>query len=111
MWSPSPFRRSPCALHRSLGAKSDAVPDPAAKQVQGVFVLEKEKGKLRASFVPVTTGITGTTDIEVTSGVKPGDEIVTGTFHVLRDLKHNAMVKRDTTPIAPPKDGDSSSGS
>ena len=75
------------------------------KQVQGVFVVENEKGKLRARFVPVTTGITGTTDIEVTSGVKPGDEIVTGTFHVLRDLKDNALVKRDTSPIAP-KDTD-----
>jgi HlyD family secretion protein len=88
-----------------------AKPAPAAdgqKQVQGVFVLENEKGKLRAHFVPVTTGITGTTDIEVTSGVKPGDEIITGTFHVLRDLKDNALVKRDTTPIAPPKDSDSS---
>jgi HlyD family secretion protein len=90
------------------GAKADAVPDPTQKQVQGVFVLTDEKGKLRAHFVPVTTGITGTTDIEVTSGVKPGDEIVIGTFHVLRDLKSNALVKRDTTPIAPPKDTESS---
>ena len=90
------------------GAKADAVPDPTQKQVQGVFVLTDEKGKLRAHFVPVTTGITGTTDIEVTSGVKPGDEIVIGTFHVLRDLKSNALVKRDTTPIAPPKDSESS---
>ncbi len=76
--------------------------------MQGVFVVSDEKGKLRARFVPVTTGITGTTNIEVTNGLKPGDEIVTGTFHVLRDLKDNALVKRDTTPIAPPKDTDSS---
>jgi HlyD family secretion protein len=91
----------------SKGAKPAPVAD-GQKQVQGVFVVENEKGKLRAHFVPVTTGITGTTDIEITSGVKPGDEIVTGTFHVLRDLKDNALVKRDTTPIAPPKDSDSS---
>jgi HlyD family secretion protein len=78
------------------------------KQVQGVFVVRDEKGKLRAHFVPVTTGITGTTDIEVTGGLQPGDEIVTGTFRVLRDLKDNALVKRDTTPVAPPKDSDSS---
>ena len=84
-----------------------AQPADGQKQVQGVFVVENEKGKLRARFVPVTTGITGTTDIEVTSGVKPGDEIVTGTFHVLRDLKDNALVKRDTSPIAP-KDTDAS---
>ncbi len=79
------------------------------QQVQGVFVVRNENGKLRVHFVPVTTGITGTTDIEVTNGLQPGDEIVTGTFQVLRDLKNNSMVKRDTTPPAPPKDSDSSS--
>jgi HlyD family secretion protein len=90
------------------GAKNDSVSDPGQKSVQGVFVLTNDKGKMRAHFVPVTTGITGTTDIEVTNGVKPGDEIVVGSFHVLRDLKDNALVKRDTTPLAPPKDTDSS---
>ena len=78
------------------------------QQVQGVFIVRNEKGKLRAHFVPVTTGITGTTNIEVTSGIQPGDEIVTGTFHVLRDLKDNSLVKRDETPVTPPKDTDSS---
>jgi HlyD family secretion protein len=73
------------------------------KQVQGVFVIRNDKGKLRVHFVPVTTGITGITDIEVTDGLQPGDEIVTGTFQVLRDLKDDSLVKRDTTPIAPPK--------
>jgi HlyD family secretion protein len=72
------------------------------KQVQGVFVVRNDKGKLRVHFVPVNTGITGTTDIEVTGGLQPGDEIVTGTFQVLRDLKDNSLVKRDTTPVAPP---------
>jgi len=34
-----------------------------------------KRGKLRAKFVPVTTGITGATDIEVLSGLNegPGD--------------------------------------
>ena len=90
------------------GAKPGTPPDPSQKPVQGVFVVSNEKGKLRARFVPVTTGITGTTDIEVMSGVKSGDEIVTGTFHVLRDLKDNALVKRDTAPLAPAKDSESS---
>ena len=64
--------------------------------------------KLRAVFVPVTTGITGTTDIEVTSGLKAGDEIVTGTYRVLRGLKDGTPVKIDTTPVVV-KDTDSSS--
>jgi HlyD family secretion protein len=65
--------------------------------IQGVFVVDKDKnGKLRAKFVPVTTGITGATDIEVTSGLAEGQEIVTGPFKTLRALKNNALVKRDT---------------
>ena len=65
--------------------------------VQGVYVVNKDKsGKLRAKFVPVTTGITGATDIEVLSGLTEGDEIVIGPYKTLRGLKNNALVKRDT---------------
>ncbi len=100
--------RNPQAANGKAAAVPNANGDGGQKQVQGVFVVDNDKGKLRAHFVPVTTGITGTTDIEVTSGLKPGEEIVTGTFHVLRDLKDNALVKRDTTPAGPPKDTESS---
>jgi HlyD family secretion protein len=79
-------------------------PAPAAKlnPVQGVFVAEKDAhGRLRAKFVPVTTGITGTTDIEVLSGLGPGQEVVTGPYKTLRDLKGGALLKRDTEkPVA-----------
>jgi HlyD family secretion protein len=69
-----------------------------------------KSGKMRAHFVPVTTGITGATDIEVTSGLKDGDEIVIGTYRVLRTLKDNALVKKDTTPVTVNKDdGDAAS--
>jgi HlyD family secretion protein len=72
---------------------------PAAKStpIQGVYVVEKDaRHRLRAKFVPVTTGITGATDIEVLSGLTDGQEIVTGPFKTLRTLKSNALVKRDT---------------
>ena len=70
---------------------------------QGVFVLSKdEHGKLRVHFVPVTTGITGATDIEVLSGLKAGDEIVTGPYKTLRELKDKALVKRDTSTLPAP---------
>jgi len=65
--------------------------------VQGVYVVDKDaRGKLRARFVPVTTGITGATDIEVLSGLTEGREIVIGPYKTLRVLKSNALVKRDT---------------
>ena len=68
--------------------------------VQGVYLLSNSSGKLRANFVPVTTGITGATDIEVLSGLKQGDEIVTGRYQILRTLKSGTAVKRDnSTPV------------
>jgi HlyD family secretion protein len=45
--------------------------------------------------VPLETGITGTTDIEVLKGLKEGDEIVTGSYKVLRTLRPGASVKVD----------------
>jgi HlyD family secretion protein len=66
--------------------------------VQGVYVVEKDAhGKQRAKFVPVTTGITGATDIEVLSGLHEGDEVVTGPYKTLRVLKNGALLKRDTS--------------
>jgi HlyD family secretion protein len=61
--------------------------------IQGVFVIRGNK----AEFVPVQTGITGITDIEVTSGVKEGDQIVTGSYKVLRTLKPGTSVKVDNS--------------
>jgi HlyD family secretion protein len=74
---------------------------------QGVFILNSKSGKLRANFVSVTTGITGTTDIEALTGLKEGDEIVIGPYKTLRTLKNSALVKRDTVKLPPPGAGPS----
>ena len=69
--------------------------------VQGVYVVDKDShGKQRAKFVPVTTGITGATDIEVLSGLQDGQEIVIGPYKTLRSLKNGALLKRDKAPVA-----------
>jgi len=75
-----------------------STPPPGAKPpapVQGVYVLKTINGKLRSVFVPVTTGITGATDIEILSGVNEGQEIVIGPYKTLRALKSGALLKRD----------------
>ena len=69
------------------------------EEFQGVFVIANNK----AEFRKVQTGITGTTDIEVTTGLNPGDEIVTGSYQVIRSLKNAAEVKVDNKPPAAPK--------
>jgi HlyD family secretion protein len=80
---------------------SAATQTPSAPETaeQGVFVVRDEhhNGKLRVTFVPVKTGVTGATDIEVTSGVKEGDQSVTGPYKTLRTLENNSLVKLDTT--------------
>jgi len=65
------------------------------KEEQGVFILRDGK----AIFVPVTTGITGQTEIEVLSGLKEGDEIVTGSYKTLRSLKTDTKVKVDNKDV------------
>lgn len=64
---------------------------------QGVYMLVNSGGTLRARFTPVSTGITGTTTIEVINGIKSGDELVTGRYKILRTLKSGTAVKRDTS--------------
>ncbi len=78
------------------GSVQAAAPMETAKQkeeVQGVFVIRNKK----AEFVAVETGISGTTDIEVTKGVKDGDELITGSYKVLRTLKPGTSVKIDNS--------------
>ena len=59
------------------------------EEKEGVFVVNAGKARFRA----VKTGIIGDTDIEITDGVKSGDEIITGSYKALRTLKEDAKVK------------------
>jgi HlyD family secretion protein len=70
----------------------DPVVEKARKEeIQGVFVVSGEK----AEFRKVETGITGTTDIEVISGLNEGDQIITGSYKVIRTLRNEAKIKVD----------------
>lgn len=78
----------------TVKAASNTDPAEAKKrkeELQGVFVIKGEA----AEFREVKTGITGTTDIEVLSGIKEGDEIITGSYKVIRTLRNQARVKID----------------
>ena len=90
----------PGSVHAAAPAGKETASKSKKKEddVQGVFVIRTKK----AIFVPVTTGITGTTDIEVLDGVKEGDEVITGSYKVLRTLRPGSSVKIDNT--APKKE-------
>ena len=59
------------------------------REKEGVFLVENGK----AVFRPVKTGIMGGMDIEVLEGLKGAEEIVTGSYQTLRDLKNDDLVK------------------
>jgi HlyD family secretion protein len=59
------------------------------REKEGVFLVENGK----AVFRPVKTGIIGEMDIEIKEGLKGNEEIVTGTYQTLRDLKNDDAVK------------------
>jgi HlyD family secretion protein len=97
------------AAKNEKGSVQAAAPQPEAsktekskEEIQGVFIIRNRK----AEFAPVETGVAGTTDIEVMKGLQPGDEVVTGSYKVLRTLKPGASVKVDNT--APKKEEESS---
>jgi HlyD family secretion protein len=63
--------------------------------VQGVFVIKNKK----AEFRPVDTGLTGTTEIQIKSGLQPGDEIITGSYKVLKTIRNGTGVKVDNSLV------------
>uniref|UniRef100_E6QKA3 Secretion protein HlyD n=1 Tax=mine drainage metagenome TaxID=410659 RepID=E6QKA3_9ZZZZ len=96
------LNRAPSALDAYGKPIPPATGAKPAAPVQGVFAVKTFNGKLRAVFTPVTTGITGATDMEVASGLNEGQEIVTGPFTTLRVLKNGALLKRDNAKPAVP---------
>jgi HlyD family secretion protein len=82
-------------------AKLDPVAEKAKKEeLQGVFVVSGTK----AVFKKVETGVTGATDIEVLAGLNEGDQIVTGTYQVIRTILNETQVKVDNKiPETAPK--------
>lgn len=80
---------------KAAKATAPAGPKKQKEEIQGVFVIRNKK----AEFVPVETGLTGTTDIEVKTGLREGDEIITGSYKVLRTLRNGAGVKVDNSVI------------
>lgn len=65
------------------------------EELQGVFLIRNGQ----AIFTQVKTGIMGTMNVQVLSGVQPADEIITGSYQVLRTLKNHAKIKVNNKSI------------
>ena len=69
--------------------KEGGKPGTPAKEEEGVYLHQNGKVK----FVPVVTGLAGESNIEVVKGLSDGQQIVTGPFRALREIKDGSKVR------------------
>ena len=74
---------------REKEAEGEAKP----KEEEGVYILKSDGKKKTAAFAAVTAGMTGETQVEIQSGLAEGDEIITGPFKSLREIKDGDRVR------------------
>lgn len=81
------------AHDRALAVPIQAVverrPEGKDEEVNVVFLVENGKAVQRA----VETGLSDETHVELTSGVKAGQQVITGPYRVLRDLENGDAVQ------------------
>jgi HlyD family secretion protein len=70
-----------------------AAQEISREEVTGVFVVKNGI----AEFTPVETGITGSTDIEITKGLEGGVQIMVGPYQTIRNLRPGAKVNIDNS--------------
>ena len=77
---------------REIKLKPGEVRQPgAAREEEGVFISEGGKAK----FLAVKTGLMGDLSVEVSSGLKGGETLITGPNRILRDLKGGEKVRAE----------------
>jgi len=65
------------------------------QETQTCFVVEKGTAKLTA----ITTGLSSESDIEITSGLTAGQQVITGPYKVLSKLKDGDRVKPESFAV------------
>jgi HlyD family secretion protein len=71
------------------------------KELEGVFLVEKG----RAKFVPIKSDIADQQNIEIVSGLKEKDQIITGSYKILRTLKDGDKIKIEKKVSIEKKEG------
>jgi len=75
-----------------IASASELKPGQTRKETEGVFVVRNGQ----AEFVPITLGISGDKYFEVLTGLKPGDDVITGPYNSVRGLADQDAVKVET---------------
>jgi len=69
-------------------------PGQTRKETEGVFVVRDGKSE----FLPIKMGIAGDKYFEVLSGLKAGDQVITGPYNSVRGMTDGDLVKVDNNP-------------
>jgi HlyD family secretion protein len=88
-----PKRRRGGSSVEPVASAAELKPGQSRKEVEGVFVMRDN----RAEFVPIKMGIAGDKYFEVLSGLKPGDQVITGPYNSVRGMADGDLVKVDNS--------------
>jgi HlyD family secretion protein len=75
----------------------ELLPGQTRKETEGVFIVREG----RAVYVPIKIGIAGDRYFEVLSGIKPGDQVITGPYSNVRGMADGDPVRVQQTPNTP----------
>jgi HlyD family secretion protein len=75
----------------ATGSTTELKPGQTRKETEGVFAIRDNK----AEFVPIKMGIAGDKFFEVLSGIKSGDQVITGPYNSVRGMSDGDVVKVD----------------
>ena len=76
-----------------VASAAELKPGETRKETEGVFVV-RDKSK-NVEFVPIKLGIAGDKYFEILSGLKPGDQVITGPYNSVRNIADGDAVKVD----------------
>jgi HlyD family secretion protein len=94
------------ALTVPIQAVVERAAEKGGKERKVVFVVDAGKARQR----PVSTGLSDETHVELTSGAKPGEQVITGPYRTLRDLQDGDPVQVSTTSENEDRKGDKDAG-
>jgi HlyD family secretion protein len=94
---PKAKRRRRPAADATTAQAAELKPGQTRKEVEGVFVLRNGE----SIFIPVKVGIAGDKYFEVLSGLKDSEQVITGPFNSVRNLKDGDEVKVGPPPGTP----------
>src|SRR5919197_744372 len=76
-----------------VASAAELKPGQTRKESEGVFVVRNN----RAEFMPIRMGIAGDKYFEVMSGMRPGDQVITGPYNSVRSMKDGDLVRVDNS--------------